>query len=127
MALHANARKDPVLGDEDAVPFMVNCGAYVTPHVLDLLPQAIVRVVAFAPHSMNIFYALALTLLGRDNSPNSLNCVLFNKTLRKTLRLWTIHFPAVLSVTRPNAKFRGTNKPEINGSLEAFSIPLERL
>ena len=60
----SNLRRRPELADEEAVLLMDNCPAHVTQEVLDLLTEARVRVVTFAPHTTNIFQALDLTLFG---------------------------------------------------------------
>jgi hypothetical protein len=54
----------PELADEEAILLMDNCPAHVTREVLDLLTEARVRVVTFAPHTTSSFHVLDLTLFG---------------------------------------------------------------
>jgi hypothetical protein len=50
--------------EEDAVLFMDNCSPHLTPVVIDLLSNARVRIVTFAPHTTQIFQVLDLVLFG---------------------------------------------------------------
>jgi hypothetical protein len=50
------------LREEEAVLSMDNCSPHLTPIVLDLLSTARVRIVILAPHTMQIFQVLDLTL-----------------------------------------------------------------
>jgi hypothetical protein len=51
-------------GKEDTVLLMDNCSPHLAPAVLTLLSNARVRIVTFAPHTMQIFQILDLTLFG---------------------------------------------------------------
>jgi hypothetical protein len=50
--------------NEEAVLLMDNCSPDFAPVVIDLLSEARVRIVTFAPHTTQIFQALNLTLFG---------------------------------------------------------------
>jgi hypothetical protein len=50
--------------DEPAVLLMDNCSSHITNDVLDLLTEARVRVITFAPHTTQIFQVLDTTLFG---------------------------------------------------------------
>jgi hypothetical protein len=50
--------------NEEAVLLMDNCSPHLTPVVIDLLSEARVRIVTFAPHTTQIFQTLDLSLFG---------------------------------------------------------------
>jgi hypothetical protein len=50
--------------NEEAVLLMDNCSPHLTSIVIDLLSEARVQIVAFPPHTTQIFHALDLTLFG---------------------------------------------------------------
>jgi hypothetical protein len=50
--------------EEFAVLLMDNCSSHVTPDVIGLLTEARIRVITFAPHTMQVFQILDVTLFG---------------------------------------------------------------
>jgi hypothetical protein len=53
-----------VFAQEIAVSLMIQCSADVSDYVIHMLAEASVQVIAFAPHTTQVFQVLDLTLVG---------------------------------------------------------------